>query len=398
MPAISRLFDYLSGKLARGSEVRGEFDQIINLLDGGLDNDNIANGANISLSKIAGMTTLSGHVGTLSGRVTTLSGTTIPALSAAFTVHAHNGTDTPKVDHSNLSNVTANQHHVEFVGLSAGGTSVLANTTTKRVEIKAGGGLAVKADGNSIIVSGAMRQRLFTSSGSFTVGSDCNLLFITMAGAGGGGGAGYGASSAVPYAGGGGGGAGGFYSRVGIKVPPGTILYADVGLAGVGGTAPSGNGTNGQPSVVRRIDADPIESPRVDSFVASGGGKGFGGDSGVAGISGIGGGSHSIVNLGGPAFNQLSGAASGFRGSPIGNIGGNGGGGFQYSGGIDYWAGGGGATQYGIGGQAGTPVGALGHPSGHDGVGYGSGGGGGVLNTGNGGNGAKGMILFEWFS
>jgi hypothetical protein len=104
--------------------------------------------------------------------------------------------------------------------------------------------------GIPVIDGGIHGQKLFTSSGTFTVPEGVELIYVTGSG-GGGGGAGGGCGYTIHSAGGGGGGGGGaagFCKRLPLVVIPGashSVTIGAAGTGGAGGTTGTGNGTAG---------------------------------------------------------------------------------------------------------------------------------------------------------
>jgi hypothetical protein len=226
--------------------------------------------------------------------------------------------------------------------------------------------------------------QVFTSSGTWTLPTGVNMVWVTICGGGGGGG---GASSSG-NGGGGGGGAQCFYR---YPVAVSGNVSVTVGSGGVGGAVDNSGGNGGNSS--------------FGSLIATGGNGGQ--PNGVGGSSG--GGLPGGAPAGGtsPAPNPPDSLGNG-----IGCAGGSGGGGGSGSsgavsargghsgtyaggaGGIYLDGGGGGASMLGKGGNGGYAS------AGQNGSGYGSGGGGGSRRSGTaygGGNGSPGVVIVEWW-
>ena len=197
------------------------------------------------------------------------------------------------------------------------------------------------------LTPGFSRIATFAASGNFVVPNGNTAVKVRLCGGGGGGGCG------APSLGGGGGGAGGYVETI-ISVQPGQIITAIVGLGGAGGE--SGGGYGG-----------------------SGGASSFG-----SAITATGGGG------GAPAASFAPG------GSPGGGSGGSvslaGGYGSDGNGGTVMFAGNGGASLFGGGGRAASAGSAVQQ----NGAAPGSGGGACYAVSGNGGNGAPGIVIVEF--
>lgn len=195
-------------------------------------------------------------------------------------------------------------------------------------------------------------SQIFTGTGTFTIPSGITSLKVSVVGGGGGGGGGTVANS------GGGGGSGGVAIKWLTGLTPGLTLAVAIGAIGTGNSGATG--TNGNAAQVAS------GTQTITTVVANGGGGGITGavpGGGLPATVGTGG----DVNLGGGA---------GTTGQPAINVGGTGGSSF-----------------FGGGGAAGGPntAGAIALASG----GGGGGAGGSVGNTA-GGNGAAGIVIFEW--
>jgi hypothetical protein len=201
-----------------------------------------------------------------------------------------------------------------------------------------------------------INQSIFTVNGTFTIPASVTKLKVTVVGAGGAGG---GANSTVGGSGGGSGGAG-------IKwltgLTPGNTLTVSIGVGGTGVSAANGNpGTGSTVSSGTQI---------ITSIVTNGG---LGG-AGIGGTSGAGGGGAAIgtggdVNVGGAGGQSITavGASLTMAGAGASSILG------------------GGAGSPGITGTGNIPTAP-------------GGGGSGALGGANaaGGNGANGIVIFEW--
>ncbi len=147
-----------------------------------------------------------------------------------------------------------------FSGVAIIGTGLAtASSTAIRNVIDDGSGNASFAG-----TLGAVMSQIFTSSGTFTVPSGINRIYVRLWGAGGGGG---GAAIDSGYANSGAGGGGGGYTEGWLSVSPQQTLTVTVGTGGAAGanstTGVGGNGGNGS-------------SASVGSYSAPGGSGGTG--------------------------------------------------------------------------------------------------------------------------
>jgi hypothetical protein len=203
----------------------------------------------------------------------------------------------------------------------------------------------------SQLASGALSAggngQAFTSTGTFTIPTGITRVKVTVVGAGGGGAGGYG---------GGGGGGGTAIAFLTGLVSGNTLLVSAIG-AGGNGSSGLGSGSAGGTSTVAS------GTQTISTISASGGSGGTGGSSSNPG--GIGG-----IGSGGTV-----------------NIAGQGGGGYANSG-----------SMGGTGGSSTMGGGGIGSATGSSAQGgYGGGGGAAGNNTGqSGGNGAQGIVIFEW--
>jgi hypothetical protein len=206
-----------------------------------------------------------------------------------------------------------------------------------------------------LIVQGGVRglvpsQQTFTSSGTFTIPTGITAVKVTVVG---GGGAGGGATVGGNI--GGGGGAGGLTLGYLSGLTPGNTLTVTIGAGGTGVSGASGNsGSATSVSSGTQI---------ISSFVANGG------SGGTSGASPAGGGTGASVGSGGIPF--------------LGNSGG-----IAFTG-----AGGNGGASFVGGAPAGSGAVGLNAPVNSGCGGSGSGPGGAPTS---GGNGANGIVIFEW--
>lgn len=219
------------------------------------------------------------------------------------------------------------------------------------------------------------RQQRFTGSGSFTVPSGVNTIYVSACAAGGGGGAGAtnsgGQSSLVGGGGGGGGGAGQSVNKQAYSVNPGDVIPITIGAGGIGGSgASAGSGNNGNPG----------GNTQIGSLITL-----TGGGAGGAGLS---------VNANSPGGGGAGGSAG--TGYPRGGDGTDG----NYAG-----TGGSGASSPFGGGGGGSRASQSTGFGGYAAGGYGSGGGGSGggygqastnVPTAKGGDGSAGFALIEW--
>lgn len=162
------------------------------------------------------------------------------------------------------------------------------------------------------LTPGYARERVFTSSGSFTVPRGSSSVRVYMWGGGGGGG-----GSAVAGAGAGGGGGAG-YARGVVSVTPGQVIAVAVGTGGAGGAGGSGS-TSGSPGTSSAFGSMTCSGGAGGSLAASagatGGGAGGAGAGGSFAQSGIGGGA-GVIFTSTSASGGIGGAA--FQSSPSG--------------------------------------------------------------------------------
>lgn len=248
-----------------------------------------------------------------------------------------------------------------------------------------------------------LRTQLFTSSGSFVVGTGVGWLWVD----GTGGGAGGGGGNSTPGGGGGGGGAGNPVKKFLIAVTPGSTLTVTIGAAGAGGAINGAGVTGGDTIIAGILDqyGNAVNQINLKGGVAgSAGANPNGGNGGANRLTGIPAGGAGIgvtsqypnatlsIALGAVATSGSAGGALNFAGgSPVsaapwsafgasstGNASGGGGG-------VGGW------SEYGEGGLGGSNGAA-----GASGNGYGSGGGGGSGNSA-GAAGMPGFVRFYWY-
>jgi hypothetical protein len=222
-----------------------------------------------------------------------------------------------------------------------------------------------------------INTQTFTSSGQFVVPDGVYSLNIKAWGGGGGGSYRYRIDDTDPYGPGAGGGGGGFCGGT-FNVTPGDLISVTVGTGGSGGYDGTGNGDDGETSVIEYDDII------IEAYGGYGGKSGL--DGGTAGDGNDGWYTGDIIN-------------------PVKYMGGNGAAGFISDGQGTGGAGGGGAGDQAQGGDAsgntggfgGNNGGGQGGSSGETGLTYG-GGGGGVNGNDNssGGDGASGAVIIEW--
>ena len=273
------------------------------------------------------------------------------------------------------SGVTSGAITSSMIASGAVGSSQLATKAVQTANIADGAvgstQIANGAIGAAQLAPGVVGSQTFTSSGTFTVPSNVNLVFVTLIGGGGGGGAGDQLIGGDNYGGGGGGG-GGFIVNCPVLVTPGSSYTVTVGIGGAG--APSGplagtqwfgkDGTAGGTS-------------SFGSLVSANGGGGGGGATGVneGGGGAGGGGGGTVVPM----------AAMGYTGNDGNSRGNNG----------SFVGGAGASSSIGTGGAAASGANA----NGANATGYGAGGGGGAPtnnNNGKGGNGSPGIVIIRY--
>jgi hypothetical protein len=194
--------------------------------------------------------------------------------------------------------------------------------------------------------------QVFTSSGSFTVPAGVTRISTEIWGGGGG------AGGAANASGAGGGGGGGGFSEGVFTVMPGQTIAVTVGLGGTGGDGAQ-NGTTGGTTSFGSFNS-----------ATGGGGGGFG--DGFGGVGGAGGSATGgTLNLPGGVGGPASFPAGGFQGSSFNGAGIPGGTGTALAQTL--------AGQFpGVGGQGGITVSSS--------------------QTQQGGNGAGGLVILEWWS
>ncbi|MDN7760111.1 hypothetical protein [Burkholderia multivorans] len=214
---------------------------------------------------------------------------------------------------------------------------------------------------------------------SWTVPANVTTVYASGAAPGGGGGAGGSgtvASSPAIAGGGGGGGAGQSIIRQAYTVVPGSTVTITIGAPGSGGTAvTTGSGSPGG---------------TAGNLVISG--SGFNGGTSVTLTGGGGGGGGSAVQTSSGGAATGGGAGGGFPAGSYGN---------DTSAGYASGSGGAGASGPFGGGGGAARTSTAGSLAGGNAYGYGAGGGSGVYssnagNGGAGGNGAPGIMTFEW--
>lgn len=283
------------------------------------------------------------------------------AASAPIYSHANQALQGGEIAANGLVEVEWNSTNAAWIlcGNSGGATPVLAGTQSNHAVNL--GQLAARP----------MNIQKYTSSSSFTVPAGVTTLYISGSAAGGGGGNGAnnsgGQTSLVGGGGGGGGGAGQAIIKQSYTVTPGQVISLTVGNGGAGATTNGASGLNGG-------------NTTIGSLVTLTGGTG-GGGGGAVQTNTIGGGGAGGVGGGG----YPSGGAGG-----DGNYAGTGG-----MGASNLFGGGGGGSRA----SKTTPIAAS---SAYEFGGGGGGGGGGYGATatmvlgGSGGNGAPGLVIFEW--
>jgi len=102
-------------------------------------------------------------------------------------------------------------------------------------------------------LAGTLKQKLFESSGTFTVPADVYVLWLDACSGGGGGGGGF-----VGETGGGGGGGGPAMGVRGATMPvtPGEIITLTIGAGGVGGAAGASGGSGGTTAIAPPTGAE----------------------------------------------------------------------------------------------------------------------------------------------
>lgn len=218
-------------------------------------------------------------------------------------------------------------------------------------------------------------SQVFTSSGSFTAPTGVSMVFLTMCGGGGGGGGKNNSQNA-----GSGGGGGESIIRRAYPVVAGNSYTVTIGSGGGGGTGGNPSGT--QPTAGGDTIFNDGETDGTAELVASGGGEG----ETPVGTTATGGSGASAASLTG-----VDGGSGSQGGSGYSLAGGDGGDSVSTGDG-----GGGGGSAFGQGGDGGS------NDNGSDGIGYGSGGGAGGHTTAgslrDGGDGAPGVCIVEYFT
>jgi hypothetical protein len=232
---------------------------------------------------------------------------------------------------------------------------------------------------------------VITASAPVTVPTNAVAVYLSACagGSGGGGGGSYNSSVTNGGAGGAGGGQGQFIFKQRYTVTPGGTINVTIGAGGTGGAAgipgaaaSGGNGTAGGNTVVSGAISATVTL--AGAGIASGGGASTGG--GASGNGGVGTGGYPNGGAGSDGIVQLPGNTTG-GGAASGGMGASG------------PFGGGGGNGRGAQGN-GSP-----YMAGQNAFGYGAGGGGGggsYANTGTsgnggpGGDGAPGLVIFEW--
>lgn len=361
------------------------------------------------------------------------------AVGAANTVLKSNGTDpsyglivtanitdanvtTAKIADSNVTTAKINDGAVETAKINdAAVTAAKLNTSTTGTtgqaliaNTSAGGGLAWKT-------TGLIDSQTWSSSTTYTIPTDAQVIVVECIGAGGGGGGGA-RNTGTSQASGGGGGGGGPYERLALAVSELggvgaslTVTIADGGTAGNGRTGSTGGGTDGAAGGISRFGSYYFAGGRAGTagttgsagaggpgYVAPGhlsaagfgaGGAGSGTATGSSGAKGWRGGAGGAGGGGRAGSNSAGGTGGSFETSPSfstdaawtagtggGGAAGSAGGGNGTGGSASQGGGGGGsnnAAAGGVGGAGGAPGG-------------GGGGGGGANGDGNGGNGGAG--------
>jgi hypothetical protein len=302
---------------------------------------------------------------------------------------------------------------ITSITLTAGGANFAQYSTATLYGVTSAATAAKATGGNFITTDGTYFYHTFTSSGTFTPTQSLTADTLVIAGGGGSGRTG------------GGGGAGGLRGLTSQSMTA-TAYTITVGAGGVGATSDGTNATNGNNSS--------IAGSGFSTITASGGGGGasfnnVGNAIGSAGGSGGGGGTNDGANAtrtggagnagsyspvegfaGGAAVNSRGSGGGGGAGAvganaPSTNNGGNGGVGSsaysswgvttgtgQLSGGISYFAGGGGGSGLSANGTGGLGGGATGNNNGTANTGGGAGG----FNDVNGMSGGSGIVIVRY--
>jgi hypothetical protein len=393
---ISKDFTFSAGATIIASEHNTNFDSLYNLVNGQIEDINIASGAAIANSKLnlASIGQDITHTGTaiFTGTVSTQGDTNIGNGADSLVINCSSGiTYTPSATWTftagqTVSGTWTDLGIVTTVDINGGTidntdttlTSLQLTETTAPATAASEGALYTKdtsgqpelffreeSSGDEVqVTSGGsvapnISQETFLIDGAFVAPTGITQILVTMVAGGGGGGGGKGDTSL----GGGGGGGGETIIDRPFTVIAGNSYTVQVGDAGVNGTGAGANptdGTAGQDSVFD-VGGSPLTS--------TGGGAGIAGDSGQTGGSGGG--------------TQLD-ASGATPGGSEGFVGGNG------ADGVASTGGGGGGTPYGVGTTSGAPAG-------NATANTGAGGGGGTGAGGNdGGDGATGILTVSW--
>ena len=252
------------------------------------------------------------------------------------------------------------------------------------------------------ITKGEFYKLTFTTSNTWTVPNDVNIIWVTGTAGGGGGGGGWGDSS--NYRGGGGGGSGSACVNAPIWVTPGETLSITIGSGGNGGSFNANGGNGGNTIISGSVSGTLLtlqegQGGRGGYNASGGNGGGLGAGSGGAGLNSTPGGNGGmgspfcLVGAGGGGGGDTGRSTSGQKGGLFFGrfAGGDGGSGIGSGGG-------GGASFFGAGGNGGN--GGDNGSNGANGQGYGAGGGGGggkLNDFYRGGKGASGYIEIIYF-
>lgn len=381
---VARYFDYSSGDTVTDVNLDGNFNNIVNELNGGLTNDNADTANGFRFIQILGTLPAAGNQGrvvfqqsdnslyfdtgsawrqvvtpsgsAVQGDIVYFGGTTwdLLAKNATSTRYLSNtgGSNNPAWAQVNLANgiTIASQATGDILYASSSSAWTRLGVGSNGQVLKLASGLPSWASGSNV--------ELFTANGTFTTNANTTIVYITMCGSGGGGEGGNGGSTN------GGGGGAECIVNYPYTVSASTAYDVVIGAAGAGGVG-NNPGTNGAAST-------------FDTTLSAAGGTG--GGSAVAGDGGIGGANTatSWISFSASISTATVGETGGNgRGIP----GGNGGRGGASNGG------GGGGSLFGDGASGGTSGGAAG-------TGYGSGGAGaGNGSSGDGGTGTAGICI-----
>lgn len=249
-------------------------------------------------------------------------------------------------------------------------------------------------------LSGMIKTKLFTSSGTFVVPSDVYAVWIDGSGGGGGGGGG----NATPGGGGGGGGGALAVRNFLLQVVPAESLTITIGAAGTGGSAGADGSVGGVSSIIGTYCAAYLTYGAMGKAGANPNG-GAGGavpfaSTGPAGGAGVGANATVMTTMSYAGIDTLCRSTSGAAGGAL-----------SYAGGANYrqngnqsWLSGSAGNASGGGGGAGgfNPFGSGGAggangAAGSVATGYGGGGGGGSGNSA-GGDGSSGFVCIYYIS